>query len=74
MFKSENFQNQAANETTKQFWIYFVFLSAAVFAFHGKNVPYSNEFVYLLRLEPGFLPNDWTFSQTANEHWFSTLR
>ncbi|MGC2234744.1 MAG: hypothetical protein WA584_01105 [Pyrinomonadaceae bacterium] len=41
----------------------------AVFAFHGKIIPYSNEFVYLPRLEPNFLPHDWTFAKPANEHW-----
>ena len=66
MFKKENFQNQARGE---KFWIYFVFLLIAVFAFHGKTVPFSNEFVYLLRLEPNFLQHDWTFSKAASEHW-----
>lgn len=56
-------------ESSTDFWICFAFLFFAVFAFHGKPVPYSNEFLYLLRLEPDFLPNDWTFSQTADEHW-----
>lgn len=50
------------------FWLSLVFLLLAVFAFHGKPVPYSNEFFYLLRLNPN-LPYDWTFSQAANEHW-----
>lgn len=57
-------------EPTRNFWFCFVFLLLAVFAFHGKIIPYSNEFVYLLRLEKNFLPNDWTFSVPANEHWF----
>ncbi|CAN5361296.1 hypothetical protein BH10ACI2_BH10ACI2_06170 [soil metagenome] len=56
------------------FWLCSTFLFLSVFAFHGKQVPFSNEFVYLLRLEPGFLPNDWTFSHAANEHWlFNTI-
>lgn len=49
--------------------ICFALLLATVFIFHGKTVPHSNEFVYLLRLAPD-LPLDWTFSQPANEHWF----
>ena len=53
----------------RDFWICFAFLFFAVFAFHGKTVPYSNEFVYLLRLDPNFLTNDWTFSRAAHEHW-----
>jgi hypothetical protein len=53
----------------KFFWWSFVFLLLAVFALHGKTIPFSNEFVYLLRLEPSFLPHDWTFSKAANEHW-----
>ncbi len=56
------------------FWLCFTFLFVAVLVFQGKPVPYSNEFVYLLRLTPNFLPNDWSFSQTANEHWlFNSL-
>ena len=39
-----------------------------VFAFLGRPVPFNNEYVYLLRLLDGFLPNDWTFSSSANEH------
>jgi hypothetical protein len=53
----------------KFFWWSFIFLFAAVALFHGKTVPYSNEFIYLLRLEPNFLPHDWTFAKAANEHW-----
>ena len=58
---SENF--------SKQFWLTFAVLFVTIFLFNGKALPYSNEFVYLLRLAPDFLPNDWTFSQPANEHW-----
>ncbi|MGI8787247.1 MAG: DUF6798 domain-containing protein [Pyrinomonadaceae bacterium] len=59
-----------SENSSKIFWWCFAFLLVAVFIFHGKPVPYSNEFLYLLRLAPNFLPNDWTFSQPANEHWF----
>ena len=60
-----------ANESAspKFFWLTFAVLFVAVFIFHGKTVPFSNEFLYLLRLAPDFLPNDWTFSKPANEHW-----
>lgn len=58
-----------SNKTSINFWRCFAFLFLAVLVFHGKAVPFSNEFVYLLRLEPNFLPNDWSFSQAANEHW-----
>ena len=62
------------NEASSKFWWSFAFLFVAVLFFHGKTVPFSNEFVYLLRLEPHLLSNDWTFSQPANEHWlFNTL-
>lgn len=54
----------------QRFWLCFAFLFGCVLAFNGKTVPFSNEFLYLLRLVPNFLPNDWTFSQPANEHWF----
>ncbi len=57
------------SESPKFFWLAFAFLFAAVFIFHGKTVPFSNEFLYLLRIAPNFLPNDWTFSGPANEHW-----
>jgi hypothetical protein len=53
----------------KFFWWSFIFLLFAVFLFHGKAIPFSNELVYLLRLEPNFLPGDWTFTKAANEHW-----
>lgn len=59
-----------SSESPRDFWWWLVFLLLAVFVFHGKTVPYSNEFLYLLRLEPNFLPHDWTFSEPANEHWF----
>lgn len=62
-------QMERSKESARSFWLCFAFLLAAVFLFHGKPVPFSNEFVYLLRLDPYFLPNDWTFSQSANEHW-----
>lgn len=55
--------------TPRNFWLCFAFLFLAVALFCGKTVPYSNEFLYLLRLAPDFLPNDWTFSQPADEHW-----
>ena len=54
----------------ENFYLLFSALLGAVFLFVGKPVPYSNEFLYLLRLEPNFLPNDWTFSVPATEHWF----
>jgi Domain of unknown function (DUF6798) len=56
-------------DSRKFFWWSFIFLLLAVVLFHGKTIPYSNEYVYLLRLEPNFLPHDWTFSEAANEHW-----
>lgn len=62
-----------SSEPTRSFWLCLVFLFLAVLAFHGKAIPYSNEFVYLLRLEPDFLRNDWTFSSPANEHWLFNL-
>lgn len=55
------------------FWRWFALLFVAVLFFHGKPVPFSNEFLYLLRLEPNFLPNDWTFSQSPNEHWLFNI-
>ncbi len=59
-----------SEDSTKKFWLSFGFLFLAVILFHGKIVPHSNEFVYLLRLDPHFLVNDWTFSTAAEEHWF----
>lgn len=59
-----------SSESPREFWLCFAFLFLAVVLFHGKSVPFSNEFLYLLRLEPNFLPDDWTFSAPANEHWF----
>ncbi len=56
-------------DSRRFFWSSFLFLLFFVFLFHGKSVPFSNEFIYLLRLDPNFLPNDWTFSKPANEHW-----
>lgn len=71
--KLESTSNSAA-ATPKSFWLCLAILFAAVLVFHGKTVPFSNEFLYLLRLEPHFLPNDWTFSHPADEHWlFNTL-
>jgi hypothetical protein len=64
----KNLQN-ISEDSPKFFWLGFAVLFLAVFLFHGKSVPFSNEFLYLLRLEPGFLPRDWTFSKPANEHW-----
>lgn len=55
------------------FLISLLALLAIVALFFGQKVPHSNEFVYLLRLEPGFLPNDWTFSRPAYEHGFFNL-
>ncbi|MEJ7625145.1 MAG: DUF6798 domain-containing protein [Pyrinomonadaceae bacterium] len=56
------------------FWLCIAFVFLVVVALHGRTVPYGNEFIYLLRLEPGFLQNDWSFSQTASEHWlFNTI-
>ena len=62
-----------STESPRSFWLCLAFLLLAIVLFHGKAVPYSNEFLYLLRLEPNFLPNDWTFSSPANEHWFFNL-
>ena len=58
-----------SDNAPKIFWLCFALLFIAVILFHGKTVPFSNEFLYLLRLEPNFLPNDWTFASPANEHW-----
>lgn len=55
------------------FWLCLAFLFLSVLALHGKTVPYNNEFLYLLRLEPNFLPHDWTFSLAATEHWLFNL-
>ena len=71
--KSENPSTSSA-EPSRKFWLCLAILFVIVLIFHGKPVPYSNEFLYLLRLEPNFLPNDWAFSQPANEHWlFNTI-
>ncbi len=55
------------------FAVQFGMLFAAIFAFVGKPIPYGNEPIYLLRLvktyQPNFLPNDFSFSTTASEHW-----
>lgn len=51
------------------FWLCLGSLFIVVLAFHGRPVPSNNEFIYLLRLDPGIFPNDWSFSQPANEHW-----
>lgn len=57
-----------------RFGLCFVCLLIVVFLFNGKPVPFNNEYVYLLRLKPDFLLNDWTFSVPANEHWlFNTI-
>ncbi len=58
---------------TPSFWLCLVLLFLAVLAFHAKTLPFSNEFAYLLRLQPNFLPNDWTFSTPAHEHWLFNL-
>lgn len=55
-------------------WVWFLLLFAVILAFHGKPVPYINEYLYLLRLKTDHLTNDWTFSVPANEHWlFNTI-
>lgn len=71
MLQSEKLENRLnfRESSRKFFWWSFIFLLPAVFVLHGKTIPFSNEFVYLLRLEPDFLPHDWTFSKAANEHW-----
>lgn len=51
------------------FWLCIAFLFLTVLAFHGKTVPYNNEWIYLLRLDPSLLQHDWSFAQPANEHW-----
>jgi hypothetical protein len=57
----------------KENFFHFAFLLCAIFAFVGKPVPFGNEPVYLLRLikvyQPNFLPNDFSFAATGNEHW-----
>ncbi|MFM9904945.1 MAG: hypothetical protein ACKVQJ_10290 [Pyrinomonadaceae bacterium] len=75
MPSSSNAQNSTATPLVSEraFWLWFIVLLFAVFAFHAKTVPFSNEFVYLLRLQPNFLPNDWTFSTPAHEHWLFDL-
>lgn len=63
-----------SNNFLDNFWVCFAFLFLIILLFHGKPVPFSNEFIYLLRLDPNFLPNDWTFSHFASEHWlFNTI-
>jgi hypothetical protein len=71
MLQSENLRDTLnfREPSRKFFWLSFGFLFLVLLAFHGKTIPFSNEFVYLLRLAPDFLPNDWTFSEAANEHW-----
>lgn len=65
---------QAAESSKRIFWVSLAFLFLAVAALHGRALPFNNEYLYLLRLQPGFLPDDWTFSQAANEHWlFNTI-
>ncbi len=59
--------------TTINFWLCFAGVLLGVILFNARPVPSSNEYVYLLRLIPDFLPNDWTFSQAANEHWLFNL-
>ena len=61
---------EVLDDSPKFFWLCLAFLFLAVFLFHGKAVPFSNEFLYLLRLKTDFLTHDWTFSQAASEHWF----
>ena len=68
MLKTDNLSDKSAR-SAKSFWLCFAFLLVCALVFHGKTVPFSNEFLYLLRLEPNFLPHDWTFSQAAAEHW-----
>ncbi len=68
MQTSDN-QPKTVEKSPKGFWLCFALLFLAVVLFHGKTVPFSNEFIYLLRLAPHLLPNDWTFSVPANEHW-----
>ena len=58
-----------SERSSLSFWLCLTFLFLVVLALHGKPVPFNNEYLYLLRLEPNFLPNDWSFSQSASEHW-----
>jgi hypothetical protein len=53
-----------------EFWLCFVAVFIVILALHARPVPFANEYVYLPRLIPDFLPNDWTFSRPAYEHWF----
>lgn len=71
MLKNRKMRNtpEFSAKSSKNFWLYFVILLFAIALFCGKTVPYSNEFLYLLRLKTDFPPSDWTFSQPANEHW-----
>lgn len=65
--------NDLSERSSISFWLCLAFLFLVVLAFQGKTVPFNNEFIYLLRLQPGFLSNDWSFSQSANEHWLFNL-
>ncbi|MEZ5429184.1 MAG: DUF6798 domain-containing protein [Pyrinomonadaceae bacterium] len=66
--------NSSGLEKLKEnYWLHFALLLAVVFLLCGKPVPYSNEYVYLLRLikpfHADFLLNDFIYSKPANEHW-----
>lgn len=56
------------------FVIFILVIMTVLFVLYGKPSLWGNEFVYILRLNPYFLVNDWSFSVPANEHWlFNTL-
>lgn len=59
----------AAAGLSRKELLLLVAIVIVVFGFLGRPVPFNNENIYLLRLLDGILPNDWSFSVSANEHW-----
>lgn len=60
---------ESIKSSSTAFWLFLAFLFLVVLAFHGRPVPFGNESIYLLRLGPYVPANDWSFAQTATEHW-----
>lgn len=69
MSELNNKISSAAAGFSRNELLLLVAIVIVVFGFLGRPVPFNNENVYLLRLLDGFLPNDWSFSVRANEHW-----
>lgn len=66
----EQSTHDQTSPATLEFWLCFAAVFGVILALHARPVPFGNEYLYLLRLVPDFLPNDWTFSRPAYEHWF----